>query len=153
MRRRRQFLAAVSVVTLLVAACSDDDDMGDTASSVLEDAQDAAGSVADQARDAAGDVATDAAEVAVRNVAARAGANEFEKAGSPIDGDLTCETDASGGADAIKVTCSGSTTSGGAAEMTGTTSEAPGASVTEIKGEFVGTVDGSESFRVDHLGA
>ena len=152
MRRRRQFLVAVSVVTLLVAACSDDD-MGDTASSVLDDAQDAAGSVGDQARDAAGDVATDAAEVAVRNVAARAGANEFEKAGSPIDGDLTCETDASGGADAIKVTCSGSTTSGGAAQMTGTTTEAPGVSVTEIKGEFVGTVDGSENFRVDHLGA
>ena len=150
--RRRHLLAAVSVVTLVVAACSDDD-MGDTASSVLDDAQDAAGSVADQARDAAGDVAADAAETAVRNVAASAGANEFEKAGSPIDGELTCETDASGGADAIKVTCSGSTTSGGAAEMTGTTSEVPGASVTEIKGEFVGTVDGAESFRADHLGA
>jgi hypothetical protein len=153
MHRRRQLLAAVAVVTVLVAACSDDDDIADTASSLVDDANDAAGSLADQARDAAGDVATDAAETAVRNVAARAGANEFDKAGAPIDGELTCETDATGGADAIKVTCSGSTTSGGAAEMTGTTSEAPGASVTEIKGEFVGTVDGSETFRVDHLGS
>ena len=41
---------------------------------------------------------------------------------------------------------------GAVAEMTGTTSELPGASITELDGDFVGTVDGAEVFRTERLG-
>ena len=137
-----------------VTACSDEDrdDISDTADSVLDDAGDVVSSVADDVEDAASDVATDAAEVAVRNVAAAAGAAQFDDAGAPLEGDLACETDASGGADAIAVTCTGTTADGKAAELVGTLDETPGASVTEITGDFVGTVDGAEVFQTDSLG-
>ena len=155
MRRHRFLLAATSLVAVAgMVACSDEDrdDLADTASSVVDDAGDVVSSAAEDVEDAAGEAVDDTAEAAVRNIAAQAGASAFDDAGSPIDGELTCETDASDGAAAIAVSCTGTTTDGAAAAMTGTTSETPGASVTEIKGEFVGTVDGTEAFRVDSLG-
>ena len=54
--------------------------------------------------------------------------------------------------DAVDVMCTGTTDDGAAAEMTGTSDELPGASVTELEGQFTGTVDGTEAFTTDTLG-
>ena len=47
----------------------------------------------------------------------------------------------------IDIDCSGKTKSGGAATLTGSTSEIPGASVVSLDGEFTGAVDGKRSSR------
>ena len=50
------------------------------------------------------------------------------------------------------IDCTGTTADGGAAALTGTTTEVPGASVTSLEGDFAGTVDGAEVFTTQTLG-
>jgi hypothetical protein len=161
LRTQISALALACSLALTGAACSDDaeDDARDTATSLQEEAEDAATSIQDEAEDAASSAssavdegAQDAVEAVARNLASEHGEDEFEDSGNELDGDLTCEADASGEDDAVEITCSGTTRSGGAAELTGTTSERPGASATELEGDFVGTVDGEEVFATDRLG-
>ena len=59
---------------------------------------------------------------------------------------------AEGGLDQVDVNCTGTTEDGGAAVLTGTTSEIPGASITELDGTFTATVDGEPVFETDTLG-
>lgn len=96
----------------------------------------------------------DGVELAVRNFAALQGAEQFNHAGHEIDGDgLTC-TAAVGeeGRNAVDVECTGTTVDGGEAVLTGRTSELPGASITELEGDFTATVDGAEIFTTTELG-
>ena len=96
----------------------------------------------------------DATELAVRNFAALQGAEQFNHAGYEIDEDgLTCTAEVGkGGLDQVIVRCTGTTKDGGEAVLTGTTSELPGASITELKGSFSATVDGDVVFETDQLG-
>jgi Tfp pilus assembly protein PilV len=52
----------------------------------------------------------------------------------------------------IDISCTGTTKAGGAAALTGTTNELPGASVVSLNGQFAGTVDGSTVFSTQRLG-
>jgi hypothetical protein len=165
-RSRNLLLAAGAVAVLTFAACSEEDQNNaeDTANSLADRAENAANSIADQAGDvaatavsaaqnAAEEATQDAAETLVRNLAAQQGEEQFADAGHPLDSDgLTCEATAAEGLKSVDVNCTGTTEDGGAAELTGTTDELPGSSVTEIKGTFKGTVDGAEVFTSDTLG-
>ncbi len=96
----------------------------------------------------------DATELAVRNFAALQGAEQFNHEGHQIDEDgLACTaTVGDGGLDQVDVSCTGTTEDGGAAVLSGTTSEIPGASITELDGTFTATVDGEPAFETDTLG-
>jgi hypothetical protein len=73
--------------------------------------------------------------------------------GDDDDDGLSCEaTVADGGLNAVEVSCTGSTEEGQDATMTGRTDEMPGASVTELEGQFTGTAGGDEVFAVQQLG-
>lgn len=151
--RRPPTLATIGLAGALVlapAACSDDAE--DDARDAVEDVRDGAEDAVSTASSAAEDGADAAAESAVRNLATTHGADEFEQAGHEIDGDLTCEATTGDGADSVEVSCEGTTTDGEDAALTGTTSELPGASATELEGDFTGTVAGDEVFSVDRLG-
>lgn len=151
--RRTTLATTIGLAGLLVlgsAACSDDaeDDARDAVDEVQEGAEDAVSTASSAAEEG-----TDGAvEAAVRNLATTHGADEFEQAGHEVDGDLTCEATIGDGADAVEVSCEGTTTDGEDAALTGTTSELPGASATEVEGDFTGTVAGDEVFAVDRLG-
>ena len=149
-RRLLPSLALAAGLVLAGAACSDDaeDRVDEAPQDIQEEAEDAVTS----ASEAVDEGTDDAAEAAVRNLAATHGADEFEQAGHAIEGDLECESTIADGEDAVDVTCTGTTTDGDDAEMTGTTSELPGASATELEGTFTGTVAGEEAFSVDRLG-
>src|SRR3990170_4967209 len=98
---RRPALLLVATVALGAAACSDED---------REDV-------------------SDVVETAARNIAAEQGEEQFSDAGHPLDDEgLTCEATAADGAEAVDISCTGTTEDGAAAELTGTTSELPGAS-------------------------
>ncbi len=124
--RGRGAVAAVAGI-LAVAGCSDED---------------------------RGELLDDATELAVRNFAALQGAEQFNHEGHQIDEDgLTCTaTVGEGGLDQVDVSCTGTTEDGGAAVLSGTTSEIPGASITELDGAFTATVDGEPAFETDTLG-
>ena len=96
----------------------------------------------------------DATELAVRNFAAMQGAEQFNHEGFEIDEDgLSCTaTVGEGGLNQFDVNCTGTTEDGDAAVLTGTTSEIPGASITELDGAFTATVDGESVFETDTLG-
>lgn len=100
------------------------------------------------------DLLDDGVELAVRNFAALQGAEQFNNAGYEIDGDgLSCEaTVGKEGRDAVDITCTGTTVGGGEAELTGRTTELPGASITELEGDFTATVDGATVFTTQELG-
>lgn len=136
-------LAAVIVLAGTAAACDDD-----TQDSVEQDVETAVTEVVDALDEASEDVV----ELAARNFASVQGEQEFAAAGHEIEGDLVCEADASGDLTAVEIDCTGTTVDGGEASMTGTTSEFPGASIDELDGDFVGTVDGAEVFRTERLG-
>lgn len=146
MSRKLLALPFAAVLALTGAACGDDDD------SVADQIEGTVDDVTDDVEDTADDAAQAAAETAARNIAAERGDDHFEAAGYDIDGDLTCEADASGGTDAVEITCTGTTEDGEDAELTGTTSETPGASATALEGDFTGTVAGDEVFTTDRLG-
>lgn len=157
MPRKIAMLTVAAVLALTGAACSDDDgndqDAGDTAESVVDEAQEGAEDAASTASSVAEEAGTDAAEAAARTIAAEQGEEEFADNDAELEGDLSCEATATGDdTSAIDITCTGTTQDGGEAELTGTTSETPGASATELEGDFTGTVDGTEVFTTDTLG-
>jgi hypothetical protein len=133
----------LAVLVVGTAACSDD-----TTESVEDDVRSAI-------TDAVGvvdDASENAVELAARLFASEQASQEFAAVGQPIDGDLTCVADATSDLTSVDISCSGTTAEGAQAEMTGTTSEFPGASFNELDGDFVGTVDGTEVFRTERLG-
>lgn len=157
--RRWRALLATMAVAASVSACGGDDatdDAIDDAEGAIDDAadevMDAAEDVTGAVADAIDEVGEDAVEVAARNLASRNAAEEFDDAGYPIDGALSCTADATDDLTAVELDCSGVTEDGGVASMTGTTTELPGASVTELEGNFVGFVDNEEVFTTDALG-
>lgn len=141
----RRTTITLTVVALAVSAGACDDD-------TQESVEDAVESAATQVVDAVDEVSEDAVELAARNFAAVQGSQEFEAAGYPIDGDLTCEADATSDLTAVEISCTGTTADGGEASLTGTTAEVPGASFDELDGDFVGSVDGTEVFSTERLG-
>jgi hypothetical protein len=152
MEHRRKWLVALSAVTALgLVACGNDDDA--TVDSIIEEAESAARTAVSEAGQAVDEAAADAAEAAVRNLAAEQGEEEFADSGNPLNDDgLTCEATASDGLDSVKVDCTGTTEDGKKAALTGATNELPGESITEVEGNFTGTVDGSDVFTTDKLG-
>ena len=151
----RRTIIGLAVLSLAFSACSDEDqdELEDTADSIAEEVEEAARSIATEVEEAVDEAATDAAELVARNLAAEQGEQQFEDAGFPLDDSgLACEATVTDELDAVDVTCTGTTADGAAAELTGTTDELPGASVTELEGQFTGTVDGTEAFTTDTLG-
>ena len=142
MRIRLAHAAAVAAI-LIIAGCSED-----TQDSVESDLESAVTEVGD----AVGEAADDAGEALARNIATQQGEEQFNNAGHELDGPLTCEATVQDGVDQIDISCTGTTQDGGAAALTGTTSEIPGASVVTLDGEFTGTVDGEEVFTTERLG-
>jgi hypothetical protein len=130
----RRVLPVLVAIGLVAAGCSDD-----SRDAILDDANEAL---------------DDATEAAVRNFARLQAEEQFNAAGHEIDEDgLTCTAAiGDGGREAVEVECTGTTVDGGEAVLTGTTSELPGASITELKGSFTATVDGDEVFETDQLG-
>ena len=130
----RHVLPLVVAAGLLVVGCSDD-----SRSEIVDDAN---------------EVLDDATEAAVRNFARLQAEEQFNAAGYEIDDDgLACTAAiGEGGRDSVDVECTGTTVDGGEAALIGTTSELPGASITELKGSFTATVDGADVFETDQLG-
>jgi outer membrane murein-binding lipoprotein Lpp len=139
----RYLHAAAVAAALTVAGCSSDD-----RASIATDLQTAASDVAD----AAGDVADNASEVLARNIATQQGEEQFKNAGQELDGPLVCEATVQDGVSKLDISCTGATKAGGAAALTGSTNEIPGASVVALDGQFTGTVDGAAVFTTEHLG-
>jgi len=135
--------AAVVAAMLTIASCSED-----TQDAVESDLQTAATEVGD----ALGEAANDAAEVLARNIATQQGEEQFTNAGHALAGPLTCEATVQDGVAELDISCTGTTQAGGAAALTGTTNEIPGASVVALAGDFTGTVDGEEVFTTERLG-
>jgi outer membrane murein-binding lipoprotein Lpp len=140
MKKIRFAQGAAVLAVFTFAGCSDDDVESDLESAATE------------VGDAVGEAAEDAGEAVARNIATQQGEEQFNNAGHELDGPLTCEATVGDGVDEIDISCTGTTQAGGAAELTGTTSEIPGASVVTLDGEFVGTVDGEEVFNTERLG-
>jgi len=139
----RIIATAVLAGALAVSSCS-----SETQSSIETDVRSAASDVAE----AADEAANDAAEALARNIATQQGEEQFKNAGHELDGPLTCEATITDGLSEIAISCTGTTQAGGAAALTGTTDEIPGASVVELEGQFSGTVDGTEVFNTTSLG-
>ena len=135
---RAQLLLAPALSLALLGACSDDEDGADEAAEDVTDAVDEA--------------SNDAVETTARNIASAQGEDEFSAADIDVEGDLTCEASADEEADAVDISCTGTSTDGQDLALEGTTDEIPGESVTELEGSFVGTADGEEVFSVDTLG-
>jgi len=129
-------LLAPALALVLLGACGDDD----------------ADKAAKDAGDAVDEATNDAVEVTARNIASAQGEDEFSANNVDVDGDLACEANADQGADAVKISCIGTSTDGKDLAIEGQTDEIPGASVTELEGLFVGKADGKEVFSVDTLG-
>lgn len=156
-RRRRLYCNAGSLaaaLTLLVtaSACAGDDDASDDLDAAVDDVEARVDDISGDVSDAIDEAGEDAVEVAARNLARLFGQDEFDDAGHPIDGELTCTADATEALDAVEIACTGTTEAGEPAAMTGTTTELPGASLTELEGDFVGTVADAEVFRTSALG-
>jgi len=134
---------AVLALALLSTGCS-----SKTRESIATDLQTAATNVANAADKATDDVA----EALARNIATQQGEEQFKNAGHELDGPLTCNAAVEDGIAKIDVNCTGTTKSGQAAVLTGTTNEVPGASVVSLDGDFTGTVDGTEVFTTQRLG-
>ena len=142
MRLRSAHVLAVAA-TLAIAGCS-----SDTRSSLKTDLQTAASDVGNAAKDAA----NNAAEALARNIATQQGEEQFKNAGQTLSGPLTCQAKVQDGVAKLDISCTGKTQAGGAAELKGTTSEIPGASVVSLDGQFTGTVDGKQVFTTQRLG-
>ena len=137
MRSSRALLLLAAALSLtLLGACSDDS---------VDDAAEDVGDAVDEA-------SNDAIEVAARNIASAQGEDQFSDVGIGVEGDLACQATADEAADAVDISCTGTSTDGQDLALDGTTDEIPGASVTELEGTFVGTADGDEVFSVDTLG-
>jgi hypothetical protein len=141
--RTRSPFAALLVATVAFSACS-----SDTRQSLKTDAQ----SVITDVGNAVGGAANDAAEALARNIATQQGEEQLKNAGQTLDGPLTCEATVDDGVTKVDISCTGKTSTGGAATLTGSTNEVPGASVIELDGQFTGAVDGTEVFTTERLG-
>ena len=121
-------VTAVVLLVLAAAACSED-------------------AVQDEVSDAAGA----AAELGIRNAAAVAGAEAFEDEGIELVDGLECEASADVDAGTVAVSCTGETTDGEVAKVDGdvASDEENG---TQVRGSFVGTVDGKTVFEERCLG-
>jgi len=97
-------------------------------------------------------VANNAAEALARNIATQQGEEQFKNAGHELDGPLTCDAAVKEDVSKIDINCTGTTKDGGAAALTGSTNEIPGASVVSLDGDFTGTVDGTSVFTTQSLG-
>ena len=139
-----RFVNGVMVAAALaIAGCS-----SDTKASIETDLRSAATDIAN----AADEAANDAAEALARNIATQQGEEQFKNAGQELDGPLTCEATVQDGVSKLDISCTGTTKAGGAATLTGTTNEIPGASVVTLDGQFTGSVDGAEVFTTERLG-
>lgn len=134
---------ALLAVPLAMVACSDD------SRDAIEDDSRTAVSEVDEVLDDAGQ---EAVEFAARNLATEQGEEQFNDAGHPIDGKLTCTAELLADADSIVIDCTGTTEAGGVATLIGTTSEIPAGSLVSLEGEFVGLVDAAEVFTTTSLG-
>ncbi len=141
--KTRHILSALFVAGIAAGGCS-----SDTRQSIATDLQTGATEIGE----AVGDATNDAAEALARNIATQQGEEQFNNAGHTLDGPLTCTSEITDGVDKIAIDCTGTTKEGGAAVLTGSTNEIPGASVVTLDGEFVGTVDGEEVFATQRLG-
>lgn len=128
---------------LAIAGCNSDD-----RASIATDLQTAATDIAN----AAGNAADNAAEALARNIATQQGEEQFKNAGQELDGPLTCTSKIENGVAKINIDCTGKTKAGGAATLTGSTNEIPGASVVSLDGQFTGAVDGTSVFTTQRLG-
>jgi len=154
-RHRILIMTGAALFTVGFAACSEDDrdDVGDAVEEIGEEAQEAVETAVSEVEDAIDEAAQDAAELIVRNLATQQGEEQFSNAGQPLDDNgLDCTAEVTDGLDGVSVECTGTTQEGGAAALTGSTDELPGASAIEIEGQFTGTVDGEEVFNTDTLG-
>ena len=133
----------VVAAALVFTSCS-----SDTKASIETDLRSAATDIAN----AAGDATDAAAEALARNIATQQGEEQFKNAGKELDGPLTCEAKVQDGVDKIDINCTGKTKDGGAATLTGSTNELPGASVVSLNGDFTGAVDGTTVFTTQRLG-
>ena len=152
----RRTIIGLAVLSLAFAACSDEDrdELEDTADSIAED--DRGGRPDDRharsRRPSTRRPPMPPSWSPATSPPSRASSSS-RTPGSPLDDNgLACEATVTDELDAVDVTCTGTTDDGAAAEMTGTTNELPGASVTELEGQFTGTVDGTEAFTTDTLG-
>lgn len=134
---------AMVVAALGIAGCSSED-----RSSISTDLRSAASDIGD----AAGEATDDVAEALARTIATQQGEEQFKNAGHELDGPLTCAAIVEDDAAQISIDCTGTTKAGGAATLTGTTKEIPGASVVSLDGEFTGMVDGTAVFTTQRLG-
>lgn len=154
--RAGTLLGATAMVVALGACGGDDDvtddDVDDAVEGAVEDIEEGVEDVTGAIGDAIEEVGEDTVELAARNLASTHAADEFADAGYPIDGGLSCTADATDDLTAVDLECTGATEDGGVASMTGTTTELPGESLTELEGDFVGFVDTEEVFRTDALG-
>jgi hypothetical protein len=135
--------AAMLAAAFTIAGCNSDD-----RASIATDLRTAATDIAN----AAGDAANNAAEVLARNIATQQGEEQFKNAGQELDGPLTCDAKVQDGVAKIDINCTGKTKAGGAAVLTGSTNEIPGASVVSLDGTFTATVDGTNVFTTQRLG-
>ncbi len=119
---------------------------------MVDQIEDEVADVGGEVADAIEEFGQDTVELAARNFASNQGADEFADAGYPIDGNLECTADATDDLTAVEINCGGATEDGLVVALTGTTTELPGASLTELEGDFVGIVGGNEVFRTDALG-
>jgi hypothetical protein len=152
--KKRLTTGILIAAALAASGCSSDskDSIKSDVQSAVTDVSSAISSAATDISVAADDAADDAAEVLARNIATQQGEEQFKNAGQELDGPLTCEATVQDGVDTLDIACTGTTKTGGKAELKGTTSEMPGTSVTSLKGDFTGTVDGAEVFKTDTLG-
>jgi hypothetical protein len=139
----RYAYAVLVAGALAITSCS-----SDTRASLTTDLQTAASEIGN----AAGDVTNAAAETLARNIATQQGEEQFKNAGQELDGPLTCEAKVESGVAKIDINCTGTTKAGGAAALTGTTNELPGASVVSLNGQFTAVVDGTTVFNTQRLG-
>lgn len=141
---KRLWKPVIVIASLLVfAGCS-----SETKASVSSDVRNAGTDIAN----GVGNVADSAAETAARNIATQQGEEQFKNVKQELDGPLTCTAKVQSGVSKIDVNCTGTTKQGGAAVLSGVTDELPGASVTQLSGQFVATVDGKEVFTTKRLG-
>src|SRR3954447_12995733 len=119
-----------------------------TRESIATDLQTAATNLSNGAEN----VTNDVAEALGRNIATQQGEEQFKNSGHELDGPLTCQATVKTDASNMDINCTGTTKSGEAAVLSGTTDELPGASVVSLSGNFTGTVAGAQVFTTQQLG-
>jgi hypothetical protein len=152
--KKRLTTGILITAALAAAGCS-----SDSRASIKTDVQSAVTNVSTAVSSAGTDLSTaasgaanNAVEALARNIATQQGEEQFKNAGQELDGALTCEATVQDGVEKVDIDCTGTTKTGGKAELKGTTSEMPGVSVTSLKGDFTGTVDGAKVFSTQSLG-